>query len=437
MPVHFGPSSNVLWQCRIPSGHSSPCVWRDRIFLTGFENEELRILCLDRQTGRIVWQKSLPPGKLERSGRLSNPASSTQTTDGRRLFTYFGSFGLLCHDFDGQEQWRLPLPTPLTQHGASSSPVLANGLVLLLRDQDAGSHLMAVDAPTGRVAWKAERPWARRGFSTPLVIHEGQRRLAITAGTLRLSAYDTATGREVWSTSGLPNEMCSSPVAGEGLIFAAGWTPGSGVPRMPAFETLLEGDRNKDQRIQRDEAPNGPARQHFHYIDADRDGTLSREEWDSMADIFNRSSNALLAVRPGGQGDVSATHVRWRQQRGLPYVPTPLYHQGRVHLVKNGGLVSCFKAATGEVLYQEERVGAIGDYYASPIAAGDRICVASQPGTLVIFEAADSLKILARNVLGEEVLATPAVVEDTLYVRTAMRLYAFKEDAADSRGSER
>jgi outer membrane protein assembly factor BamB len=427
-PTHFGPASNVLWQCPTPSGHSSPCIWGERVFLTGFENNELRVLCLDRATGKTVWQKALPPGKLEKSGRWSNPANSTQVTDGRHLVTYFGSFGLLCHDFEGNEQWRLPLPTPVTQHGASSSPVLAGDRVLLLRDQDMGSHLMAVGVEDGCIAWKTERPNARRGFSTPLVHADQGRTLAVVAGTLRLTAYDAATGAEVWGVSGLPNEMCSSPVASEGLIFAAGWTPGSGVPRMPGSQTWFDAaDRNKDGRISREEAPSGPARQHFNYIDADRDGLLTREEWDSMADVFNRSSNALLAVQPGGSGDVSATHVRWRQQRGLPYVPSPLCSGGRVHLVKNGGLASCFKASTGEVLYQEERLGALGDYYASPVAANGKICMVSQPGVLVILEASDTLVVLARNPMGEEVLATPAIVDDTLYVRTATRLYAFRE----------
>jgi outer membrane protein assembly factor BamB len=398
------------------------------VFLTAFENNELVVLCLNRLHGQTVWRKTLLPGKIERSGRLSNPANSTPATDGKHLYVYFGAFGLLCYDLAGNERWRKPLPTPVTQHGASSSPVLGERLVLLQIDQDMGAHLLGVRKEDGATAWRTERPGFRRGFSTPLLYRSGSREQAVVAGTLRLAAYDTDTGRETWSVRGLPNEVCTTPICGDGLILVAGWTHGAGVPRLPTFSALIErGDRNGDGKLARDEAPDGPARQHFAYIDADRDSLMSREEWDTMADIFSRSENALLAIRPNGTGDVTESHVVWKQKRGLPYVPSPLHYQGRVYLVKNGGLASCFTATNGAVLYQEERLGALGDYYASPVAANGKICVASQPGTLVVIRAGDTLEVLARNNLGEEVLATPAIVGKTLYVRTAGGLYALEE----------
>jgi len=426
MPVHFGPSSNVLWKTALPPGHSSPCIWGDRIFLTAFESNELRTICLDRGNGQMLWQRAVPPGRIERSGRLSNPASSTPATDGQRVVVYFGAFGLVCYDFAGTEQWRKPLPVPVTQHGASTSPVLSRELVLLLCDQDVGSHLLAVSQRDGKTAWRTERPGFRRGFSTPLLWRDGDREQVIVAGTLRLVAYDVQTGREEWSVRGLPNEMCSTPVWGDGMLFVAGWTPGAGVARLPNFQSLLEeNDRNADGKLSQEEAPPGPAKQNFAYIDADKDGFITRQEWETMADIFARSENALLAIRPGGQGDVTAGQVMWKQKRGLPYVPSPLYHQGRVYLVKNGGMLSCYNAASGAVLYQEERLGVVSDYYASPVAAGGRICVASQSGVLVVLAAGDTLDVLARNDLKEEVLATPAIVEGKLYVRTLRHLYAF------------
>jgi outer membrane protein assembly factor BamB len=428
IPVHFGPSSNLVWKTALPSGHSSPCIWGERIFLTGFENSELQTLCLDRANGRILWRRAVPPGRIERSGRLSNPASSTPAADGQRVYVYFGAFGLVCYDSEGAEQWRKPLPTPLTQHGASSSPVLSGPLLLLVCDQDEGSHLLAVRKSDGTTAWRVERPEFRRGFSTPLVCRVGGRDQALVAGTLRLVAYDLETGREEWSAGGLPNEMCSTPVWADNLIFVAGWTPGAGVPRLPSFQSLLEkNDRNGDGKLAREEAPDGPARAQFAYIDANKDGVLSREEWETMAEIFARSENALLAIRPGGKGDVTATHVVWRQKRGLPYVPSPLVYQGRVSLIKNGGLVSCFKTTDGAALFQEERVGVLGDYYSSPVAAGNKVCLASQQGVLTILVAGDQLNVLARNNLGEEVLATPAIIGNTLYVRTAGHLFAFSE----------
>ncbi len=426
-PVHFGPSSNVLWQAAVPSGNSSPCIWGDKIFLTGFAEGNLETFCLDRLSGRLLWKQRLQPEKIDRGAALGSPATATPATDGQRVCVYFGSFGLLGYDFEGKEQWRKPLPIPITQHGAGTSPVLAGDRLLLNCDQDAGAHLLAVNGRTGATLWKADRSPFRRGFSTPLVWPADKPELVIVAGTLRLVAYQINDGAERWSVSGLPNELVASPVAADGLVLVAGWTQGAGVSQLPKFDALLaQGDRNQDGKLARDEAPGGPARQHFIYIDANKDGFLTREEWDSMASIFERSQNACLGVRPDGRGDVTATHVAWKQTRGLPYVPSPLGYEGRIYLMKNGGLASCFDAKTGKVFYGEERLGALGDYYASPVAAAGKICAVSQAGVVVIYRAGDTLEVLARNALNEQVLATPAIIGKTLYVRTKSRLYAFE-----------
>jgi outer membrane protein assembly factor BamB len=426
-PTHFGPQSNVVWKIAVPSGHSSPCIWGDRIFLTGFASNRLVSFALDRGDGRLLWRRELEPAKLERGAAMGSPATATAATDGRRVCVYFGTFGLACYDLDGAELWRKPLPTPITQHGAGTSPVLAGDRVVLLVDQDVGSYLLAVDARTGEDLWRVDRSAYRRGFSTPLLWPAAQPELAIVAGTLRLVAYDLRDGQERWLVRGLPNEMVSSPTAADGLLYVAGWTHGAGVSRVPPFDELLEaGDRNQDGQLTQAEAT-GPARQHFHYIDADKDGAITRAEYDAMAAIFNQSQNVCLAVRPGGRGDVTDTRVAWKQTRGLPYVPSPLCYEGRLYLVKNGGLASCFDAKTGEIHYLEERLGALGDYYASPVAGGGKLCVVSQQGVAVVWRAGDTLEVLARNALGEQVMATPAIVDERLYLRTKGFLYAFGE----------
>jgi outer membrane protein assembly factor BamB len=383
---------------------------------------------LDGSTGQEFWRAGIEPGPTEPGSQLSHPASATPTTDGERLIAFFAPFGLIAYGLDGRELWRHPLPTPVTQHGASSSPVLAGDLVLQLCDQDTESYLLALDKRTGEVRWKTDRSGFRRGFSTPLPWPPEGPELVVVAGTLRLVAYQLVDGLERWSVRGLPNEMVASPVGGEGHIFVAGWTSGSGVPRMPDWTGLLaRGDADQDGRLTRNQAPAGPARQHFAYIDANRDGMVTAEEYKAVSEIFNASSNVVLAVKPGGTGDVTRTHVKWRQNKGLPYVPTPLLYQGRLYLVKNGGLASCLDARTGEYVYREERLGALGDYYSSPIAVGDCVLAISQAGMAVVYRAGDTLNVLHRESLGEEVLATPAFANGTLYVRTQGHLHAFRE----------
>lgn len=428
-PTVFGPETNVVWQTPLPPGHSSPCIWNDRIFLTAFENNELLTIGLDRGTGKMLWQQSVAPTSIERGGSGNgSPASSTPCTDGQRVYVYFGSFGLLCYDFAGKEIWRKPLPVPITQHGASTSPICVDDRVVLVSDQDVGSYALALDSATGRELWKTERPGYRRGFATPVLWPKDNPTQFIIPGTLRLNAYSLADGTAQWQVHGLPNEMVSSAIAGDGLIYVAGWTPGSGVRAMPDFDGLLkQGDRNGDGKLSRDEAPAGPAHNHFVYIDANKDGLVDREEWQTLAEIFDSSRNALLAVRPGGQGDVTETSVVWSFERGLPYCPSPLFYRGRLYLVKNGGLASCFDGETGKVVFQEERIGALGDYYASPIAADGKVLMISQPGTAVVLRDGEQLDIIAHNKLGESVMATPAVIGRTVYVRTDGHLWAFAD----------
>src|SRR6266542_20446 len=153
-PVHFGPERNVLWQIALPPGHSSPCIWGRKIFLTAFDEGKLDILCLDRRDGRILWRKPVPAEKIEPTHRIGSPAASTPATDGERVYVYFGSFGLLSYNLDGQEQWKLPLPIPMVEFGTVTSPILAGQLLILLCDQDQGSFLLALDKRTGRKVWR-------------------------------------------------------------------------------------------------------------------------------------------------------------------------------------------------------------------------------------------------------------------------------------------
>jgi hypothetical protein len=197
---------------------------------------------------------------------------------------------------------------------------------------------------------------------------------------------------------------------------------------MPEFDGFAkEHDADRDGRFRWAELPEGAVKQRFKHLDGNRDGAVDRQEWESMAEIFQRVENQAFAVRPDARGGISDGGVLWRFKKGLPYVASPVYYGGRLYLVKNGGMLTCLDPQTGRALYQEERLGAGGDYYASLLAADGRLYVTSRPGTICVVRAGDQFEVLARNSLGESLQATPAAVDSRLYVRTASRLYAFGE----------
>lgn len=425
LPLPFGPTQSIKWQNPIGSGHSSPCIWGDNLFITAHEEGALQILALNRHDGKLLWKHGLPPSSIERGHRNGTPANSTSATNGSILVTYFGSFGLIAHELNGTEIWRHPLPVPITQHGASTSPVLHGDRVILQIDQDVDSYLLCLEISSGKMLWKVDRPGFRRGFSTPILWPpESDDPSIITTGTLRIQAYDPAGGQLRWEIGGLPNEMVASPAFDEDHLFVSGWTMGSGVPSLPEFKTLMTEDANDDGQIQREEA-SGAARMHFPYIDADKNGGIDQSEWESMKAIFEQSENALIALKR--TPDTKGTPVlAWKQQRGLPYVPSPLAYAGRVFMVKNGGMLTCLNALSGEPIYREERLGALGDYYSSPIGVGDHVLVASQRGVVTVVKAqANELELAYQIDLGQGIMATPAMVDGNLYLRTTETLYCF------------
>jgi outer membrane protein assembly factor BamB len=446
-PLHFGPKSNVLWSASVPSGNSSPIVWGDRIFLTAYDNakQALETLCLERSTGRILWRKPSPPvAKVETSLHPTNgPATPTPVTDGELVYVYFGSYGLLAYDFDGNEKWKKPLPAPGTTFGSGSSPVVAGNRILLsCQGKEAG--LLAIDRRTGATLWKSERPRFGASYATPALRQNGAQTEVILVQPRGVAAYDLADGKELWWVGGLFGGGIPSPAFGDGLVFAVAHFPG-GDPedhlKFPSFDELLKKyDANKDGELGEKEVPptiifynrgsadpkdNIAMEDLFAAIDKNKDGKLSRQEWQEAEARFAKIESAMVAIRPGGKGDIGK-QVVWKEKRALPEVPSPLYYRGRLYVVTNGGLASCFDAKTGKLLYRQ-RLGASGFFYASPLAAEGRIYAASYNGMLVVFAAGDQCQVLARNNIGESIVATPALADGKLYVRTEGHIYAFAE----------
>jgi outer membrane protein assembly factor BamB len=249
-PIQFGPSTKLLWKCALPPGHSSPVVWDDHIFLTGVENEKLVVMAIRRRDGKLLWKQIAPADKLEKVHPFSSPAASTPTTDGQRVYVYFGSYGLLAYDFNGKEVWRKPLPLPPTKYGAATSPIDWDGKVILQLDgNSANSEILAVEGATGAIVWKTARHDLRESWSTPMLWSQGGQEELITVGNGRLVAYSPKDGVERWQAGGLTFQPVTVAVAGAGLLFAS--TKGTGSPidsaPRPQWEALIRDyDSNKD-----------------------------------------------------------------------------------------------------------------------------------------------------------------------------------------------
>jgi len=417
---------NLAWSVRLPAGISSPAVAGKRIYVTGLREKELLTLALDRETGNVLWERRAPADQVEEVHPTSSPAASTPASDGERAIVFFGSYGLLAYDPEGKELWRLPLGPFKNPFGEASSPVIAGDLVLLNCDQDVGSFLLAADRVTGRERWKTERPGFPRGFATPVVWEADGRRQVVVAGTLKLKGYALEDGRELWSQDGLARIVNPTPVAGQGLLFVSSYSPGGDTDAriaMASFdEYAKEHDADKDGRFVDAEIPPGDMKPRFLQLDADKDGFITRAEWENMARIFDAAKNSLLALRPESPGKPGVA-VAWRHEKAIPYVSSPLYYRGRIFLVKDGGIYTVLEAASGKVL-KTGRLPAEGAYYSSPVAGGGNIYAASLAGEVTVLSA-ETLEVLSTAKLNETCAATPALAGGRIYLRTGKRLLAF------------
>jgi outer membrane protein assembly factor BamB len=427
-PVEFGPEKNVLWKAEVPWSPSSPCVSHDRIFLTTFSEGGLQTRCYSGSNGNLVWAKTAKPAQVEEYHTSDgSPASSTPATDGRVVVSYFGSLGVLAYSIDGSELWRYDLPLAQTMggYGSGTSPLIAGDRVIINRDVQTNSSLICLNLKTGKKEWESPRPDARTSYGTPILWKDNGHDQVITPGALVLKAYDVNTGKNRWMLEGVTHVACTTPVIGEGMLYFAGWAPGKTDDPWPAWDDFLKQyDKNKDGFISEEDI--GP--KHWSYLkglDLDADGKITKADYDVLVSFTAKGQNVLVAVKPGGTGDITSTHVAWKATRGLPYVPSPIYLKGRVYLVKDGGIVSCFDAKTGNAIWDQERLPASGSYYASPVAADGKLYLAAMDGKVTVLSASgDKPQVLGEAAFGEKIEATPALVGNRLYLRTATKLYA-------------
>ena len=396
-------SIRVRWKTEIPGlGHSSPVVWGDRIFVTtavssdpkvefaprmeqaleaakDLSSHSWRVYCLDKNTGKILWERTAYTGvpKTKRHPTASH-ASATPVTDGQRVVAFFGSEGLYAYDFSGKPLWKQNLGIidpgflydPDFSWGTGSSPVIYRNLVIVQCDKQKDSFIAAYDLQDGRLVWRAARD-ELSSWSTPTV-YQGKSRAELIASGRHIRGYDPMTGEQLWKLSGQAQYSIATPVAAHDLIFI---NDGYGVPSIQPF----------------------------------------------------------YAIRAGSSGDISNPHIAWSMKRGGQWsMTTPLVYGELLYTCANNGILACYNARSGERVYYQRIGGKGGGYTASPVAADGKVYFTSEDGDVFVIRAGPKYEELAANPMGETCMATPAISEGVIFIRTRSHLYGIGETKAEA-----
>jgi outer membrane protein assembly factor BamB len=406
LPTVWSTSRNVAWRAPLGGlGTSSPIVWDDRVFVTSQigagrvvrgehpqlarddrtladreqpiggrrpepdrdgraarERVWLVVEAFRRSDGRRLWEhRTEATGPLPEVHEKHNLATPTPATDGTRVYAWFGNGQIVALDLSGRVVWTRHLGEEYapfdTRWGHGSSPVLFGDLVILLCDHAAKSYLLALDARTGRERWKVDRGTGRVSHSTPLVVRGPEGDELLVNSSERIDGYDPSTGTALWHTGSARQTPIPSAVFHDGRIY------------------LSRGYRNSD----------------------------------------------YMAIRPGGRGDVTASHVVWQAPSGASYVPSILYYDGLLYMTNEIGIVTCADAGTGERVWRH-RLG--GVFFASPVAGDGKIYLASETGDTFVLRAGKTPEVLSRNDLGERLIASPAISHGRLFLRSDRTLFA-------------
>ena len=456
---------NLIWKILINPGFSSPTLSEEHIFLTGLSQDRLVTIAISKANGKIVWINRAPKVELEKVHKAGHPACSTPLVADDSVFTYFGSYGLICYKFNGTELWKKPIPTPKSLYGMSTSPILHGDNIIMVLDNDANlpgsslsqSKIVAFNKHNGKTVWEIPRPLHRSGWSTPMIWQHNQGTELIVLGNGRVSGYDMESGSRKWYMPGFSRETISIPVAGNNTLYVSSSRLGGGADiqpdPLPFWEAVIQFDKNADGKIERKEMTNNftfPIRPElpighpgfgiplpkdktrresrldgiFKGVDRNRDNVWTKEEFIGNM-RSGRGKPLLIAIKPGGQGDVSKTHLKWELNRSIPEIPSPLLFEDLIYMVRNGGLLATVEASSGKLIYRE-RINAPGHYSASPIGANDHIYLSSNRGLITVVKSNRKFTIAHQHDLQSPIHATPAIDKDSLYIRTENSLWAFR-----------
>ena len=370
-PTEWGETKNVKWKVAIPGrGSGSPAIWGDQVFVVsavGNANREFKLFCYDRKTGALRWEKAAVTATPHEGTHSTNGyASASPCTDGEHVYAHFGSRGLHCFTMDGELKWSRDLGKMETRNsfGEGSSPTLTGDKIIVPLDHEGQSALYALDKKTGETLWKINRD-EPTCWATPLIVESGGKKQVIMNGENHACAYDLETGGELWRCGGQTQRPVASAVFANDIVYI-----GSGF-----------------------------------------------------------RGSFLGAFRLDGKGDIEGTDkVVWSVDRNTPDIASPLLSNGRIYYHKaKTGILTCHDAATGKVLFGPERIPEIANTYASPIAAGGHVYLTGRSGNTTVIKDSGTLEVVATNSVGETVDATPAPVDNELFIRGEKHLFCISE----------
>ncbi len=434
LPTEFSLDQNLKWSMKLGDGVGCPIVVGGKVFVTAMTAEKtFSVFSLDAATGKKLWQRDYEAGKLPRITPPNSHASSTPASDGQQVYVYFSTLGLLALDAkSGEEKWKRSLPSPsyLMDWGAASSPIVYDGAVYFNQDDDLSPALFALDAKSGAIKWTTDRSDMLGGYAVPVICEANGQTDVVISGSGFLKGYDPATGGERWSSNSTLRTMMSSPVVRDGIIYLSSQSYGDEA-RTLKFALLEWLDTNQDGKLKKVEIPKEFGAR-FDASDKNGDGVIADGELDTAFQSAKNQvggGNTIQAVRGGGSGDVTKTHVLWNIKNKSPSnIVSPVVVGEQLFIVKRGGLSSSFDIANGKSHYELNRIRNIGDYFASPVAGDGKIYVTGENGFIVVLEQGSKLKVLATNDVGESCVATPAIADGRLFVRGRESLFCFGEE---------
>ncbi|MBI2806224.1 MAG: PQQ-binding-like beta-propeller repeat protein [Planctomycetes bacterium] len=478
LPIIFSRTKNVRWSALLGDGIGSPVVAAGRVFSTGMANpkggeQKLVVYAFDAQTGKKLWQRDIPAGvkPLPAIHEVNSYASASPAADAERVYVYFSRTGLTAFDAKtGAQAWHMPLPEPffIFDWGAGMSPVLYQDTLFFCQDDDVFPALYAVNKKTGKLLWKDDRSDMAAGYSHPVICQTPKGPELVVAGTGKVLGYNLITGKRMWAAELDCRNIKTTPVSHDGVVYvsvsstgisyqwratadpkgtgkitresikASRKDKGAGIPE--AFWKKFErGDLNKDGVLEGEEIDRA-------FLDpSNQGGILDREslrragnqadwrKWDAAL----QTDSSFQAVKGGGKGDVTKTHLLWKHKSKAPDgLVSPLLLGDRLVLIKSGGFANVFSANKGLRLADQHRIGIAGALLAQPVYGDGKIYVTGKNGQIVVLAPGPELKVLTTNDMGEDCIATPAIADGRLYIRTRTNLFCIG-DAPRQSQSER